>query len=139
MKRQRQQQSDRSRGTETRKDTNQSAKQHADKAVKEIGANVTGVQGDSGNIEDLERLFEVVKREKGSIDVLFASAGVGWWVPLEEVTEKHYQDTFDVNVKGTLFTMLKALPLLKDGASVILNGSIAGSTGSPSFSVYSAS
>ncbi len=110
-----------------------------DQAVKEIGKNVTGVQGDSGSLADLHRLFEVVKEEKGKIDVLFASAGVGWWVPLEQVTEKHYNETFDVNVKGTLFTMLNALPLLKDGASVILNGSIAGSTGSPAFSVYSAS
>jgi NAD(P)-dependent dehydrogenase (short-subunit alcohol dehydrogenase family) len=88
---------------------------------------------------DLDRLFETVKRDKGQIDVLFASAGVGWWVPLHEVTEKHYADTFDVNVKGTLFTMVKALPLLKDGASVILNGSVAGSIGGPAFSVYSAS
>jgi NAD(P)-dependent dehydrogenase (short-subunit alcohol dehydrogenase family) len=110
-----------------------------DQAVKEIGSNITGVQGDSGNPADLDRLFERVKREKGKIDVLFASAGVGWWVPLDQVTEKHYEDTFDVNVKGTLLTMVKALPVLKDGASVILNGSIAGSTGSPAFSVYSAS
>lgn len=110
-----------------------------DQAVKEIGKNVTGVRGDAANLEDLDRLFEAVKKEKGRIDVLFASAGVGWWVPLEEVTEKHYADTFDVNVKGTLFTMIKALPLLTDGASVILNGSIAGSTGGASFSVYSAS
>src|ERR1700722_3978237 len=110
-----------------------------DEAVKEIGKNVTGVQGDSGSLADLGRLFEVVGKEKGRIDVLFASAGVGWWLPLEQVTQKHYEDTFDVNVKGTLFTMQKALPLLKDGASVILNGSFAGSTGSPAFSVYSAS
>jgi len=110
-----------------------------DRAVKEIGENVTGVQGDSGSLTDLDRLFEMVRKEKGKIDVLFASAGVGWWIPLEQVTEEHYEDTFDVNVKGTLFTMVKALPLLQDGASVILNGSIAGSTGSPAFSVYSAS
>jgi len=110
-----------------------------DQAVQEIGRNVTGVRGDSASLADLDRLFETVKRDKGQIDVLFASAGVGWWVPLHEVTEKHYADTFDVNVKGTLFTMVKALPLLKDGASVILNGSIAGSIGGPAFSVYSAS
>lgn len=110
-----------------------------DQAVAEIGKNVTGVRGDSENLDDLDRLFDVVRKEKGRIDILFASAGVGWWVPLEEVTEEHYAATFDVNVKGTLFTMQKALPLLKDGASVILNGSIAGSTGSPAFSVYSAS
>jgi NAD(P)-dependent dehydrogenase (short-subunit alcohol dehydrogenase family) len=87
-----------------------------DQAVKEIGKNVTGVRGDSGNLEDLDRLFETVRKEKGRIDILFASAGVGWWVPLEEVTEQHYADTFDVNVKGTLFTMQKSLPLLSDGA-----------------------
>jgi NAD(P)-dependent dehydrogenase (short-subunit alcohol dehydrogenase family) len=110
-----------------------------DRAVQDIGGSVTGVQGDSASLDDLDRLFETVRKERGSVDVLFASAGVGWWVPLEEVTEKHYEDTFDVNVKGTLFTMQKALPLLKDGASVILNGSVAGSTGSPAFSVYSAS
>ena len=110
-----------------------------DQAVREIGKNVTGVRGDSRNMEDLDRLFESVRKEKGRIDILFASAGVGWWMPLEEVTEEHYADTFDVNVKGTLFTMQKSLPLLSDGASVILNGSVAGSTGSPSFSVYGAS
>lgn len=110
-----------------------------DAAVKNIGKNVTGVRADSGNLTDLDRLFETVKRQRGSIDVLFASAGVGWWVPVQEITPEHYEQTFDVNVKGTLFTMVKALPLLKDGASVILNGSIAGSKGMDAFSVYAAS
>lgn len=110
-----------------------------DAAVKEIGRNVTGVRADSGKLEDLDRLFETVKREKGKIDVLFASAGVGWWVPVADVTLKHYEQTFDVNVKGTLFTMVKAIPLLNDGASVILNGSIAASKGLEMFSVYGAS
>ena len=110
-----------------------------DAAVKEIGRNVTGVRADSANLDDLDRLFETVKREKGKIDVLFASAGVGWWVSVADVTPEHYEQTFDVNVKGTLFTMVKALPLLKDGASVILNGSIAASKGMGLFSVYSAS
>lgn len=110
-----------------------------DAAVKEVGRNVTGVRGDSGDLADLDRLFETVKREKGRVDVLFASAGVGWWVPIEKVTPEHYDQTFDVNVKGTLFTVVKALPLLTDGASVILNGSIAGSKGMDAFSVYSAS
>ncbi|MGN6369683.1 MAG: SDR family oxidoreductase [Phycisphaerae bacterium] len=110
-----------------------------DAAVKEIGSNVTGVRGDSASLADLDRLFETVKKEKGKIDVLFASAGVGWWVPVGQVTEEHYEKTFDVNVKGTLFTVVKALPLLSDGASVILNGSIAGSKGMEAFSVYGAS
>jgi len=110
-----------------------------DAAVKEIGGNVTGVRGDSAKLEDLERLFETVKQEKGKIDVLFASAGVGWWLPVDQVTEEHYEKTFDVNVKGTLFTMVTAIPLLKDGASVILNGSVAGSKGMDAFSVYAAS
>jgi NAD(P)-dependent dehydrogenase (short-subunit alcohol dehydrogenase family) len=110
-----------------------------DAAVKEIGSNVIGVRCDSGNLADLDRLFEIVKKEKGHIDVLFASAGVGWWVPIEQVTLEHYDKTFDVNVKGTLFTMAKALPLLKDGASVILNASIAASKGMDAFSVYAAS
>jgi NAD(P)-dependent dehydrogenase (short-subunit alcohol dehydrogenase family) len=110
-----------------------------DAAVQEIGRNVTGVRADSADLADLDRLFETVRREKGRIDVLFASAGVGWWAPLAEVTPEHYAQTFDVNVRGTLFTMVKALPLLTDGASVILNGSIAGSKGMDSFSVYSAS
>ena len=110
-----------------------------DAAVKEIGRNVTGVRADSGNIADLARLFETVKKDNRRIDVLFASAGVGWWVPVAKVDEEHYAKTFDVNVKGTLFTVVKALPLLKDGASIIMNGSIAASKGLPEFSVYSAS
>ena len=110
-----------------------------DAAVKEIGRGATGVRADSGNLGDLDRLFETVKRERGTVDVLFASAGVGWWVPLAGVTPEHYEQTFDVNVRGTLFTVVKALPVLRDGASVILNGSIAGSKGMDAFSVYAAS
>jgi len=110
-----------------------------DAAVKEIGRSVTGVRADSGKLADLDKLFDTVKRERGTIDVLFASAGVGWWVPVAEITPDHYDQTFDVNVKGTLFTMVKALPLLKDGSSVILNGSIAGIKGMDAFSVYAAS
>lgn len=110
-----------------------------DKAVKEIGRNVMGVQGDAGNLADLDRLYEVVKKEKSRIDVLYASAGVGWWVPMGSITEEHYANTFDVNVKGTIFTVQKALPLLTEGASVIMTGSIAGVKGFPDFSVYSAS
>ncbi len=111
-----------------------------DEAVKSIGRNVNGVQGDAGNFDDLDRLFEAVKAEKGHIDILFASAGYGEFnVPLGSITEENYDKTFDTNVKGTLFTVQKALPLLRDGASVIMNGSIAGSKGFGGFSVYNAS
>jgi NAD(P)-dependent dehydrogenase (short-subunit alcohol dehydrogenase family) len=112
-----------------------------DKAVKEIGKNnITGVQGDAGNVSDLDRLFEIVKKEKGRIDVLFASAGVGELNnPLGSVTEKGLDDTFNVNVRGTLFTVQKALPLMKDGGSIILNSSIAGVKEFPGTTVYSAS
>ena len=112
-----------------------------DKAVKEIGKNVTGVRGDAGNLSDLDRLFEIVKKEKGHIDVLFASAGVGELSnPLGSITEKGFDDTFNVNVRGTLFTVQKALPLMNDGrGSIILNSSIAGVKGFPGTTVYSAS
>ena len=111
-----------------------------DKAVKEIGKNVAGVQGDAGNLSDLDRLFEIVKKEKGRIDVLFASAGVGELNnPLGSITEKGFDDTFNVSVRGTLFTVQKALPLMKDGGSIILNSSIAGVKGFPGTTVYSAS
>jgi NAD(P)-dependent dehydrogenase (short-subunit alcohol dehydrogenase family) len=110
-----------------------------DDTVKAIGRNVTGVQGDAANLGDLDRLYETVKREKGRIDVLFASAGTGEFVPIGEVTEKHFDTTFGLNVRGTLFTVQKALPLFKDGGSIIMNGSIAGVKGFPAFGVYSAS
>ena len=110
-----------------------------DKAVKEIGRNVTGVQGDASKLEDLDRLFETVKREKGSIDVLFASAGRGDFATIDQVTEQHFDDTFDLNVRGTLFTVQKALKLFNNNGSIILNGSIAGVKGSPAFGVYGAS
>jgi NAD(P)-dependent dehydrogenase (short-subunit alcohol dehydrogenase family) len=107
-----------------------------DKAVKDIGKNVTGVQGDAGSLADLDRLFETVKKEKGHIDVLFASAGVGELNnPLGSITEKGFDDTFNVNVRGTLFTVQKALPLMKDGGSIILNSSIAGVKGFPGTTV----
>jgi NAD(P)-dependent dehydrogenase (short-subunit alcohol dehydrogenase family) len=110
-----------------------------DEAVKTIGSNVTAVQGDAANLADLDRLYETVKREKGKIDVLFASAGFGEFARLDEVTEQHFDKTFDLNVRGTLFTVQKALPLLNDNASVFLNGSIASIKGFPTFGVYSAS
>ncbi len=110
-----------------------------DKAVAEVGHNARGVQGDVANLADLDRLYRVVREEAGRIDVLLANAGVGEFMPLADVTEEHYDRTFATNVKGTLFTVQKALPLLRDDASVILTGSTTGSTGGPSFSVYSAS
>jgi NAD(P)-dependent dehydrogenase (short-subunit alcohol dehydrogenase family) len=111
-----------------------------DTAVKKIGKNVTGVQGDAGNLADLDRLYETVKAEKGNIDIVFASAGVGDFnVPLGSVTEENFDTTFNVNVRGTLFTVQKALPLMRDGGSIILNGSIASVKGFPGLGVYNAS
>jgi NAD(P)-dependent dehydrogenase (short-subunit alcohol dehydrogenase family) len=107
-------------------------------AVKEIGKNVTGVQGDVSNLADLDRLFAEIKREKGKLDIVFANAGVAKYAPLGSITEELYESIFDINVKGLLFTMQKALPLLPDGASVILNASIVASKGFSSNSVYSA-
>jgi len=109
-----------------------------DAAVKEIGRNVTGVQGDVSNLADLDRLFTQIEREKGKLDVVFANAGVAKYAAFGKITEQFYDSIFDVNVKGLLFTVQKALPLLPDGASIILNASIAGSKGLPTYSVYSA-
>jgi NAD(P)-dependent dehydrogenase (short-subunit alcohol dehydrogenase family) len=110
-----------------------------DEAVKLIGRNVTGVRGDASNLDDLDRLFETVKREKGKIDVLFASAGTGEAQKLGEITEQHFDATFDLNVRGTLFTVQKALPLFNDGGSIFMTGSNASVKGFPGFGVYAAS
>ena len=110
-----------------------------DRAVAEVGHGARGIQGDVANLADLDRLYGVVREEAGRIDVLLANAGGGTLMALADITEEHYDRTFATNVKGTLFTVQKALPLLRDGASVILTGSTAGVTGGPSFSVYSAS
>ncbi|AXA41396.1 SDR family oxidoreductase [Rhizobium leguminosarum] len=110
-----------------------------DGAVAEIGGKVVGIQADSAKLADLDRLYDRVKAEAGRIDVLFVNAGGGSMLPLGEITEEQYDDTFDRNVKGVLFTVQKALPLLGQGSSVILTGSTAGSTGTPAFSVYAAS
>jgi NAD(P)-dependent dehydrogenase (short-subunit alcohol dehydrogenase family) len=107
-------------------------------AVKEIGRNVTGVQGDVSNLGDLDRLFAQIKREKGKLDIVFANAGVAKYAPFGEITEEHFDSIFNINVKGLLFTVQKALPLMPDGASVILNASIVASKGLPANSVYSA-
>jgi NAD(P)-dependent dehydrogenase (short-subunit alcohol dehydrogenase family) len=107
-------------------------------AAKEIGKNVTGVQGDVSNLDDLDRLFAQIKREKGKLDIVFANAGVATYAALGEITEDHYDSIFNINVKGFLFTVQKALPLLPNGASIILNASIVASKGFSSNSVYSA-
>jgi NAD(P)-dependent dehydrogenase (short-subunit alcohol dehydrogenase family) len=110
-----------------------------DETVKLIGRNVTGVRGDAANLDDLDRLFDTVKREKGKIDVLFASAGRGEAVPLGEITEQHFDAAFGLNTRGTLFTVQKALPLFNDGGSIIMTGSVASVKGFPGFGVYAAS
>jgi NAD(P)-dependent dehydrogenase (short-subunit alcohol dehydrogenase family) len=108
------------------------------KAAKEIGKNVTAIKGDVSNLNDLDRVFDQIKREKGRLDVVFANAGIAKLAPLGSITEELYNSIFDINVKGLLFTVQKALPLLPDGASIILNGSIVGSKGLSANSVYSA-
>jgi NAD(P)-dependent dehydrogenase (short-subunit alcohol dehydrogenase family) len=107
-------------------------------AVKEIGENVTGIQGDVSNLGDLDRLFAQIKREKGKLDIVFANAGVATYAAFGKITEMHFDSIFSINVKGLLFTVQKALPLLPDGASIILNASIVASKGPPANSVYSA-
>ena len=109
-----------------------------DAAVKQIGKNVLGVQGDVGTLADLDRLFATIKEQKGHLDIVFANAGIADPAPLGAITEEMYQRHFDTNVKGALFTVQKALPLLRDGSSVILTSSIVGSKGLPNLSVYSA-
>jgi NAD(P)-dependent dehydrogenase (short-subunit alcohol dehydrogenase family) len=108
-----------------------------DAAVKAIGANVTGVQGDVSKLADLDHLYDAVKT-KGRIDVVFANAGIAEFAPMGKITEEHFEKLFDINVKGTLFTVQKALPLLNDGGSIILNGSVASVKGTPAFGVYGA-
>jgi NAD(P)-dependent dehydrogenase (short-subunit alcohol dehydrogenase family) len=108
------------------------------RAVKEIGRNVTGVQGDVAKLGDLDRLFAQIMREKGRLDVVFANAGFARYAALGSITEELYDSTFDINVKGVLFTVQKALPLMLDEASIILNASIVASKGFSSNSVYSA-
>ncbi len=110
-----------------------------DKAVKTIGAaQVKAVRADASNLADLDKLFAQIKQEKGRVDVVFANAGIGSFAPLGAITEEHYDQIFNTNVKGLLFTVQKALPLIPDGGSVILNASVAGSKGLAAFSVYSA-
>jgi len=104
-------------------------------AVKDIGRNVSVVQGDVSNLVDLDRLFGRIRKEKGKLDVVFANAGIAKYAPFGKITEEFYDSIFNINVKGLLFTVQKALPLLPDGASIILNASIAESKGLPTYSV----
>ena len=108
-------------------------------AVQEIGANAIAVQSDISKLADLDRLYGVVKERKGRIDVLFANAGLGEFAPLGAITEAHFDKTFGINVKGTLFTVQKALPLMPDGAAIVMNASITSIKGTPAFGVYAAS
>jgi NAD(P)-dependent dehydrogenase (short-subunit alcohol dehydrogenase family) len=109
-----------------------------DEAVKVIGGDVTAVQGDMSKLADIDRLYEVVRQKHDHVDVVFANAGGGEVAALGDITEEHFDATFGTNVKGTLFTVQKALPLLRAGASVILTGSTTSISGTPAFSVYSA-
>jgi NAD(P)-dependent dehydrogenase (short-subunit alcohol dehydrogenase family) len=109
-----------------------------DDAVREVGSNVTGVQGDVSRPADLDRLYQAVKT-KGKVDIVFANAGVLDFALLEQVTAEHFDKIFNINVRGTLFTVQKALPLLNDGGSIILTGSVASAKGTPASGVYGAS
>ncbi|MBM7114448.1 SDR family NAD(P)-dependent oxidoreductase [Archangium primigenium] len=109
-----------------------------DAAVKAIGPQATGVQGDMSKLADIDRLYEVVKQKADALDIVFANAGTGEFAALGTITEKHFDDTFNTNVKGVLFTVQKALPLLREGASIIINGSTTSVMATPAFSVYSA-
>ncbi|KXU84676.1 oxidoreductase [Caballeronia megalochromosomata] len=110
-----------------------------DEAVESMKGRVVGVRADMSKLADIDRLYDAVQQKHAQIDVLFANAGGGSMLPLGAITEEHYEDTFGRNVKGVIFTVQKAIPLLRDGASAILAGSTAGSTGTAAFSVYSAS
>ncbi|RUR34443.1 SDR family NAD(P)-dependent oxidoreductase [Vreelandella nanhaiensis] len=110
-----------------------------DNAAVALGPNARGLQADVTKPEDLDRVFETVQKEKGHLDVLVANAGVGEFASLGQITSEHYDYIFDINVKGTLFTVQKALPLMKNGGSIILTGSTVGSMGTPAMSIYSAS
>ena len=110
-----------------------------DEAVKQIGHGAIGVQGDVTSVADVTRLYDRVKRDHGKVDVVFANAGIHEVVPLEEIDEIHFDSMFGINVKGIVFTVQKALPLMTEGGAIILNGSVAGSKGLPGQSLYNAS
>jgi NAD(P)-dependent dehydrogenase (short-subunit alcohol dehydrogenase family) len=110
-----------------------------DATVAELGPNVRAIKGSVSNEADLDRLYAAVKAERGRLDIVFANAGAGSMLPLGQITAQHIDETFDTNVKGTIFTVQKALPLMAPGASIILTGSSAGTTGAPGMTAYSAS
>jgi NAD(P)-dependent dehydrogenase (short-subunit alcohol dehydrogenase family) len=109
-----------------------------DAAVASIGSNITAIEGDVAKLADLDRIYAQIGKEKGHLDIVFANAGLGDLAPLGSITEEHFDTTFNVNVKGVVFTVQKALPLMTDGGSIILNASIVSIKGFPAFSVYSA-
>jgi NAD(P)-dependent dehydrogenase (short-subunit alcohol dehydrogenase family) len=113
-------------------------KPELDAAAKEIGERITAVQGDVAKLEDLDRLYETIKRTTGRVDIVFANAGTAEIVPVGQITEEHFDRIFGINVKGLVFTVHKALPLMRDGGSIILNASITASKGLPAWSIYSA-
>ncbi|KFY39086.1 hypothetical protein V495_06164 [Pseudogymnoascus sp. VKM F-4514 (FW-929)] len=110
-----------------------------DTALKTLGPNARGISGSISSLTDLDRLYAAVKAERGTLDIVFANAGTGSPVPLGEITVEHCDEALDTNIKGTIFTVQKALPLMKSGGSIVLTGSSAGTTGAPSFSLYGAS
>lgn len=109
-----------------------------DAALKELGPNARAVRGSATDLADLDRLYATVKAERGGLDIVFANAGTGSFAPLGEITPEHYEEIFDLNVKGVVFTVQKALPLMPAGSSIILTGSSTGVMGTPAFSIYSA-
>jgi len=113
-------------------------KEQLDQAIREIGNGAIAIQGDISNLADLDRMFASIREHSGRLDILFANAGLGAFVPLGHITEEHFDKTFDVNVKGTVFTVQKALPLMRDGGTIVINGSMVSIKGMPAFSVYAA-
>lgn len=109
-----------------------------DSAVREIGAGVTALQGDISSLADLDRIFATIRERSGRLDILFANAGVGEFVPLGHITEAHFDRIFDINVKGTVFTVQKAIPLMRAGGTIVINGSMVSIKGMSAFSVYAA-
>jgi NAD(P)-dependent dehydrogenase (short-subunit alcohol dehydrogenase family) len=109
-----------------------------DEAISEIGKNVSGIQSDVSNLADLDKMYDIVKDQKGHIDILFANAGIIEFAPLGEISEKHFDKIFDIDVKGLLFTVQKALSIFQDGGSIILMASVGSSKGSAELSVYHA-
>jgi NAD(P)-dependent dehydrogenase (short-subunit alcohol dehydrogenase family) len=112
--------------------------QELDSAVREIGNGVIAIQGDIANLDDLDRMFATIREHSGRLDILFANAGIGEFVPLGQITEAHFDKIFGVNVKGTVFTVQKAIPLMRDGGTIVINGSMVSVKGTSAFSVYAA-